>query len=977
MARRVSSRRFVGRESQLAELERVLGEAAAGRGWLALVAGESGVGKTRLVDEHAARARAAGARVLMGDCVELAEGELPYAPLIGALRPLTRAGDPALDAVRAELALPEGEQRAAQGRFFELLLDALDRLAGEAPLVLVLEDIHWADRSTRDFIAFAARNLGRERVVLVATYRTDELHRRHPLRPLLPELLRLERTTLIEVERLTRDEVALLLADILGGEPDAALVDRLYRRCEGNPLFAEELIAAGPGGRAELPPTLRDALMVRVEGLAEPTQDVLRAMAAAARADEALLADVTGLRPEALRPALREAIAHHVLVGGDDGRYAFRHALLREAMHDDLLPGEHVELHLKLARALERRAEAGEDDLDTVTAIAHHFAVAGEQPEALRASVRAADAAERTLAPAETAAQLERALSLWSHVPDAEAWAGCDHPRLLERLAAAALALGEFDRSGHALETALGEVDADADPKRAARLLERRGKALWESARGEEAMASYERGLALLASDPAPNVARALLLAAKAKTLMLQGRYAETAALCERTLEEAGAVGARSPQANALNTLGVALAGLGDLAGGIARLEESMAIDRADRRLENLDRGYVNLSDVLFLNGRTREGRDLIVQGVRENERRGMRAAWMRVQAAEMSLALGDLRGADEWLRFERASSYSGALGGYYRMVSAELALARGDPEGALRCLEVAREMAAGALDPQWHAPLSALTAQALRRLRRFEEAREAIADGRARLAMISGMQDSTRAARLAAAEVALEADVAERGRDLGDAAATDEALARAHDARERARAETVGAEARGWVAYADAQMTRALGEAAPVAWSACAQAWESAERLLAAVDARWREAEALVRAGDRAAAEAVASAAHAAAKEMEASWLVGELESLARRARLRLGGVSAGGDGAEPGGGEPDAALGLTPREREVLALLAAGATNREIGEALFMAEKTASVHVSRILAKLGVRSRTEAAAVAHRLGLVSEPAR
>ncbi|HEY8581644.1 MAG TPA: AAA family ATPase, partial [Capillimicrobium sp.] len=458
MPTRVCSRRFVGREPQLAERRRALDEATAGRAAIALVGGESGVGKTRLVDELVTHARASGARALIGDCLELAEGELPYAPLIGALRPLMRAGDPALAEVRAELDLPSADG-AAQGRFFELLLTALDRLSAEQPLLLVLEDLHWADRSTRDFLVFVARNLCRERVLVVATYRTDELVRRHPLRALLPELERLDGTLHLQLARLTREQLADQLADILGAPPSRELLDRLFARCEGNPLFAEELVAAGSDGRGELPPTLRDALTVRVESLSEPTQDVLRVVAAAARADEALLSEVSGMDRAALRPALREALAHQVLVHADDGRYAFRHALLREAMHDELLPGEHVELHEALARALAARVKkASEGDLDTITAIAHHFASAGAQPEALAWSVAAASAAERVHAPAEEAAQLERALTLWRRVPDAQERVGHDHARLLERLAAACDRLGNDERAVHVLEKALAEL---------------------------------------------------------------------------------------------------------------------------------------------------------------------------------------------------------------------------------------------------------------------------------------------------------------------------------------------------------------------------------------------------------------------------------------------------------------------------------------------------------------------------------------
>jgi len=983
VARRVSSRRFVGREQQLAELRRLLDEAVAGQARIALVGGESGVGKTRLAEELRHHAKAQGVRVLTGDCVELAEGELPYAPLIGALRPLIRAGDPSLDAVREAFNRAPGDLDAAdQGRVFELLLDALDALAQEAPLVLVLEDIHWADRSTRDFLAFAARNLCRERVLLLATYRTDELHRRHPLRPLLPELERQEEVTIVLLERLTRGEVHELLTDILGAAPDDDLLDRLFARCEGNPLFAEELLAAGHDGHGDLPPTLRDALILRVEALAEPTQGLLRVVAAAARADEALLAEVGELEPAVVRPALREALAGNVLVLGDDGRYAFRHALLREAMHEDLLPGEDVELHLRLARALERRADAGQDDLDTVVEIAHHFAAAGEQAEALVAALRAADAAERLRAPAEALAQLERALALWPRVPTARERAGMDHVHLLERLGTAADDLGDNERARHAFERALAELDVDVDPRRGARLLAALGSAQWHMGRGGETMASYDRGLDLLRDLDEPCVERAMLLAGKAKTLMLGGRYAEAIEVCDRTLAEARASGSRAAEANARNTLGVALACNGDVEAGIAQLRESMAIDRADGRFDALGRGYTNLGDTLLLVGRAREAYAFVTAGISEAAGRGRKGSWMRLQAAEIAVALGRLDEAEALLADHRGRRQNDTVGAYYGGVAGELALTRGRPQEALEHLQRATALVQLAYDPQWHGPMAAMTAHALRQLRRYDEARATLEQARVRLSRVPGMQDHARMARLAATAVAVEADVAERARALGDTDAVAEAVDRAQAAVERAGAEAGVLSASGWVAEAEAQLTRVLGEPAPPAWARSRAAWLAMERFPYAAEALWRQGEAALSTGDRDGARAALGEALAEATDLQMAWLVNEIEALARRARLRLvvGADAAGeaGEAADPAGeADAAAALGLTPREREVLELLAGGATNREIGEALFMAEKTASVHVSRILAKLEVRSRTEAAAVAYRLGLVSAPAR
>src|SRR5689334_3585309 len=454
MATRVTSTHLVGRTGELAELEAALREAAEGRPSLAFLAGESGVGKSRLLAELERRAREEGATVIGGDSVELGEGELPYAPLVGALRPLARNEDPVFGeltpANRAELTtlLPElarrddtqppppsgadDERGSAQRRLFEALLSLLERLGRRGPVVLALEDVHWADRSTRAFLAFLARSLCDEPVLVVLTYRSDELHRRHPLRPLLAELERAPRARRIELARFDRDELAEQLEDILGATPASDLVDRLLERSEGNPLFAEELLASGLDGRGGLPPTLRDALMVRVERLPE---DALRLLAAGRRRDHALLEDASGMEPRALREALRVAVESHIAVVDEDGWHTFRHALLREVVVDDLLPGERSALHLALARAFERRFAEGPRGAWVAARIAEHYRAAGDQPAELAAAVVAAERADDVRAHGEAAALVERALELWDRVPDAEAHAGASRTDLLLRAA--------------------------------------------------------------------------------------------------------------------------------------------------------------------------------------------------------------------------------------------------------------------------------------------------------------------------------------------------------------------------------------------------------------------------------------------------------------------------------------------------------------------------------------------------------------
>jgi predicted ATPase len=349
MAYQVTAGRFVGRTQELAQLRDLLARAAHGEPLVALLGGEAGIGKTRLAEQLAATASQQGVRVLRGACVPLGEEGLPFAPVTQALRDLDAAE---LEAVagpaRAELGrllpdLPWGGEAAAgpavmgagQGRLFELLLGVIERLAANAPLMLVMEDLHWADRSTRDLVAFLAASLRSGRVLLVLTFRSDELDRRHPLRELLGELARNRRVQRLELPRFTRAELAEQLAELLGADPPARLVQDIYGRSGGNPFFAEELVLVGGGaGPAALPPSLQEVLLTRVVRLGHRTQQLLRVAAAAGPGvTEPLLAAVAGMEEAVLLEGLREAVDQQVLLPepGGDG-YVFRHLLVAEAV---------------------------------------------------------------------------------------------------------------------------------------------------------------------------------------------------------------------------------------------------------------------------------------------------------------------------------------------------------------------------------------------------------------------------------------------------------------------------------------------------------------------------------------------------------------------------------------------------------------------------------------------------------------------
>jgi predicted ATPase/DNA-binding CsgD family transcriptional regulator len=987
MATRVTSTRLVGRTGELAELEAALREAADGRPSLAFLAGESGVGKSRLLAELERRAREEGATVLGGDAVELGEGELPYAPLVGALRPLARSDARVLGdlspANRAELAtlLPElarrddtpaasgadDERGSAQRRLFEALLSLLERLGQQGPVVLALEDVHWADRSTRAFLAFLARSLCDEPVLVVLTYRSDELHRRHPLRPLLAELERAPRARRIELSRFDRGELAEQLEDILGAPPAPDLVDRLLERSEGNPLFAEELLASGLDGRGGLPPTLRDALMVRVERLPDPAQEVLRLLAAGRRLDHQLLEDASGMEPRELREALRVAVESHIAVVDDEGWQTFRHALLREVIVDDLLPGERSALHLALAHAFERRFAEGPRGAWVAARIAEHYRAAGDQPAELAAAVQAAERADDVRAHGEAAALLERALELWDRVPDAEDHAGVARVDLLQRAARDHYRASDDARAVTLMEQALAEIDPATDPRRASVVLGSLASMRWTLGRGEAARDTLAQALELLPEDE-PSRERATLLVDQVRFTMLQGRYRQTREAAASALAAIDAAGADDLYAPVLNRLGIALMYDGEAELGAKTLHDALDLARRAGLQDAMAVTYANLADGLHITGHSREALEVTHQGLEELDNLHARTAtWLTAQAGAIAFDLGDWEEAQQ--RILRPIPAAGIHRVNALMREVELALGRGDTARARTLLDDTAELVATTLEPQFVGGVGALHAELERRDGALDAAREVVEAALDRLEFCT--EDVRFLSQVAATGAAVEADIAERARDLGDDAARDDALERLEPLLLRVEAAAIDGRPleAAHLVTANAEATRARGEPDPAAWAAAAEAWAAAERPYGEAQARQREAEAHVAAGDREAAAVAAGAALAAARGLGSEWLAAEAEGLIARARLR---VEQAGDepqqDAAPSSEEP---FGLTPRERQVLALVARGATNREIGAELYMAEKTASVHVSRILAKLDVRSRTEAAAVAHRNGL------
>ena len=1000
MARRVSSPDFIGRGDELAALGAALERAAGGDAAAVFVAGESGVGKTRLLREFERLAAAAGARVLRGDGVAFGAGELPYAPIAGALRGLLRelgpdAFDELVGARRAEVArlLPElGAGTAAAGddgprmtatgepleraRLFGLLRGLLDDLAAEAPVVLVVDDLHWADRSTLEFLSSLLHGLRDERLLVVCTYRSDELHRRHPLRPFLAEEERREGVERLELGRFSVDELAAQVAAILGATAERELVARLYERSEGNPFFAEELLAASAEADGPLPSSLRDVLDLRLEALSENALTVLRAAAAAGRrSSHRLLAVVAGLPEPDLLEALREAVAQHVLVLDDDG-YAFRHALLQEAAYGDLLPGERTALHLRLAEALS--ADPSLTDSAGAAELAQHWRAAHRMPEALAAFARAGLEAERAAAFAEAGAHFEAALELWDLIEDAPRRAGFSKAEVVARAAQARHLAADHHRAVALGRTAIELADAGGDVVARALARERLGRYLWLGTDSDASLELYREAVRIFPADrPSPELAR--VLAALGQILMLRGPSEESIACCREAIEIARAVGARAVEGHALNSLGMTMAAAGNWTGAEQAMRQAARIAEELSEVDDICRACVNLSDVLDQQGRLAEAAEMSLEGARTAQRLGL-LSYTGFLEGDASWRLARLGALDECEAiFER--SLTDRLAGVgevtMRDSSGHVALRRGRLDEAEAHFRRAQEARRATRDSMWignHAHGVAEVA-----LWRAEPERAWEVATRT-LDLFADSEYLFYSARVYVSAIKAAAEIAQRARTLGDAARAEEAVSDARRIHARMRellapehwVEGPSPEVLGHDALCVAELTRAEGTTDPKAWAVAAERFAALSMPFELAYARWRQAEAHVLGDDRAAAAPVLREAAELARGLRAELLLAEIEGFGRRARIAL-------DADAPAPAVADAseldALGLTERERAVLELVADGRTNREIGEALFMAEKTASVHVSRILAKLGVRSRVEAATAAHRLGVSSAP--
>jgi DNA-binding CsgD family transcriptional regulator len=985
---------LVGRDAELARLRRLLDQASDGRAVAALVSGDAGVGKSRLVAEAMTVAAGRGFTVLCGQCAEIGDS-VPYLPFADAIRNASPEIEAAVKArpVLARL-LPDGGS-GHQGeadwagltrqQMFGAVLGLLAELSAHAPVLLVIEDLHWADASTRDLVTFLVRMLHRERVATIGTYRSDDMYRRHPLRPVVADLLRLPSVVSVELGPLAPAALAEHLFSIPNGPGhlSAATINRIVARAEGNAYYAEELIASlsgkmsspGPSGEEiepGLPSGLAALLLSRVERVSDAAQQVLRAAAVAwRRASDDLVRAASRLPDMDYEDAVREAVAHQLLAPDADG-YTFRHALLREAVYNDLLPGERTRLHARFAGLLS-------DVPGAAAELAHHSLASHDVPGAFAASIRAGSETGMIGAPTEAHRHYDQALALWDRVEHAEKLAGMTRGRLGLKSALAAAASGDVPRAVHLLRRIrmlLAESREDeADAELRSRVGERLAYYLLQTESKEgfsEALRVARQTVDQTPAEP-PTWYFARAMATYAIALMVAGDNAAAREWAKRARAVAGQSDAPSVEADAVVTLGQLSSREGNADEAIGMFTNAFKHAAATRVLGVELRAAYNLAHERLVRGELAEAARVAHLGVSRADAEGLGMAPFGLDLQHLHFqahfADGDWQHAQEL-----------ADGFPVRVTS--------QPEAVLSAMALFVDVARGNhaaeerrtwLEPFWNDTFVAYIGRGLLAECALWRGDTDLALSHAQAAIDADASPSYSPAviRVAAVAVAARADraVAARASGNAEAAAAEVAAAAAllEVAREGARWQTrpkavLGCEGRGWLARAEAEYDRADGRNTPAAWENVLATFGPQYKYETA-RVRWRLAEALAEAGRRDEASAVWRTAFKTAAELRAAPLCAVLEDLARRARLDVGAASTrNGHGARDGARDAGLTGGLTEREREVLRLLARGLSNREIGAELFITAKTASVHVSNILAKLGAASRTEAAAVAHR---------
>ena len=943
---------------------------------VALLGGDAGMGKTRLLEVVGAAAAEAGWRVLLGHCLDFSASTLPYLPfseMVGMLA--DRELDVFEDLVRAQPAitvLAPGRRVRTSGiartddldrsEIFGGVHAGLEALATLRPLLLVVEDLHWAEQSTRDLLSYLFVRSYAAPVALVASFRSDDLGRRHPLRPLLPQWSRLPGVERFDLEPLRAPDVGRMVRALRAGPVHERDVSRVVGLADGNPFYIEELVSAHPagGGQAGIPEDLLDLLLARLDRLDDDSRTVVRAAAASGwRVNHRLLGAVTGLEGDRLDQAVRGAVDEQVLMRDGD-YFRFRHALLAEAVHDDLMPGEHQRLHAAFVRALQAGVVPS-----TAAELARHAQSAHDTGTAVRAGIEAGEEAMAVGGPEDAARHFESVLDLVS-AHEVDLPGDLDFAVLVARTADAIVAGGQPARAVRLVEEHLRGAPADLPAEDRARLLMAWATSALSNDIFEESATATREALELL--DPEPSRLRARALSLHARWLSATGHHEEAVGFAA----EAMAMAQRFDLASVVSDVSTTLARIdeksGDLDSAISSLEKVADDAAAAGDTVNEMRGRYYLAYVRLEAGDL-EGAEQQFQATAEAAVRAGRPWAPYGFDARFHWALTCYkRGAwDEALRLTDVSGQTPPVDAESLLTAVSMLVRSGRGEAeALRlfdpvraswrregmtavlagCAAIDLHGLAGDLDAVWGVYEEVSTT--------LSEIWNPHVQAQVMLCALVAGQVAGAAARAGGSQ---RPELVARLGDLQGE--VDEVLRRTVS-----RPLGWGPEGRAWTARFRAEVLRArwlAGVKAPEA-EELVEAWSEAVTQFAQYQHSFELARsqarlaAVMSASGRGDASEPREAARETAVDLGARPLLAELSGSARPATPRRG----------------PASTELTRRELEILALVAQGRTNGEIAKQLFISTKTVSVHVSSILAKLGAASRTEAAAVARGRGLL-----
>ncbi|WP_157630693.1 helix-turn-helix transcriptional regulator [Kribbella catacumbae] len=956
----MASPRLIGRTEQLATIRSAYQRAGAEQTVTALISGEAGIGKTRLV-ETAVHELPGDPLVLTGGCLELGTTGLPYAAFTTLLRRLVRqlgpragigpalaewlAGSGPAVADRDEsLRFTELESAAERSRLLSEFVALVGRLTEDRPIVLVVEDLHWADDASRDLFLHLARHLPGPGLLLVGTIRSGELGRRHPVRQSLGELRRRADVVTLDLGPLDRAEVGAQLAALTGKAVDPWFAAVIHRRSGGNPLFVESLSGATDLGATNL----RELLLERVARLPARLRKVLAVMAVAgAGVPDPVLRIVVDLPGDVLTDDLRALVEHGQIIVDPDG-YAFRHDLIREAVYTDLLPAERRVLHRRYAEAL-----TGVDDLtgpDRVPELARHWAAAGAPREALTTAWQASWILHGRTAFGMEFGQLEAVLDHWFAVPEAAVLIGAERVDVLRRAVAAAIAGGHTERGLVHADEALAAVDATTHPERRAVLLCMRARLRNRlDAGGQDAVSE---ALALFPPGRNDEVRRYVLTYAINVGATTE-RFEDAAAHCDELAELAG---------RADDQIGLAWSHAGRirlalLEGDLDRVRPDYAAAIRHARAAGDEHTLLTVqawwASSLVSDDEMEEGLPIAQSAYEYADQVGLRRS--RGPTLAMVVALAQI-GVGQWADAARllddtlADDPPPLFGAALRGLRAELAVARGELALAAELIEISRTVAdSNPLSIRFTlftslAQLEICLATgdpegADKALDRILAANKVWFPADAYMVVLDGMRVQTARQAAAPRNQAIATRVGARRAEL------------------LTIVEKLGEPCRGHLPYlltirADARPSRLAD------WDAAVQGWRRNRNPYQVAQTLTSAAAAALSTSNRAGAIARLREARLLAQELGAVTLLARIDDLATRAGLA----------DTP---RQDSAYGLTSRERDVLRALARGLSNRQIAAELFLSPNTVGAHVTRVFAKLMVNSRSEATALALREGL------